>query len=50
MAEAILKENEKYVGKDVTEKAIEKIKKTEEGGKKDEQKTKKRTRRTSKTE
>ena len=50
MAEALLKENEKYVGKDVTEKAIEKIKKTEEGGKKDEQKTKKRTRRTSKTE
>ena len=50
MAEALLKENEKYVGKDVTEKAIEKIKKTEEGGKNDEQKTKKRTRRTSKTE
>jgi len=49
MAEALLKENEKYVGKDVTEKAIKKIKgeTEEEGGKSDEQKTKKRTRRIS---
>ena len=47
MAESLLKENQKYVGKEVTEKAIEKINKTEEGGNADEQKTKKRTRRVS---
>ena len=49
MAETLLKENEKYVGKDVTEKAINKIKgeETEEGGQENEQKTKKRTRRIS---
>ena len=47
MAEALLKENEKYVGKDVTEKAIEKIKNTEEGENSNEQETKKRTRRVS---
>ena len=50
MAEALLQENQKYVGKEVTEKAIKKINKTEEGGTSDGQKTKKRTRRTSKTE
>ena len=50
MAEGLLKENEKYVGKDVTEQAIEKIRKTEEGGKNNEQKTKKRTRRVSNAE
>lgn len=36
MAERLLNENKKYIGKDVAEKAIEKIKKTEEGGKADE--------------
>lgn len=48
MAETLLKENEKYVGKDVTEKAIEKINKktAKEGGDTNEQKAK-RTRRTS---
>jgi len=51
MAESLIKENQKYVGKDLTEKAVEKIKgKTEEGGKSDEQKTKKRTRRVSNAE
>lgn len=44
MAEALVKENEKYVGKDVAEKAVKKIKKTEEGGDTNEQKEK-RTRR-----
>ncbi len=38
MAEVLLKENEKYVGKDVAEKAIEKLKNTEEGGNTNEQK------------
>lgn len=47
MAEALLKENEKYVGKDVAKKAINKINKKGEGGEKDEQKAKKRTRRAS---
>lgn len=49
MAETLLKENEKYVGKEVTDKAISKIKGegTEEGGNVNEQKTKKRTRRIS---
>ena len=46
MAEVLLKENEKYVGKDVAEKAIEKLNNTEEGGNTNEQKTK-RTRRIS---
>lgn len=36
MAERLLNENKKYIGKDVADKAIEKIKKTEEGGKADE--------------
>jgi len=41
------KENEKYIGKEITEKTIEKIRKksTKEGGKEDEQKAK-RTRKT----
>ena len=47
MAEALLEENKKYVGKEVTEKAIKKVNKTEEGGKDDGQKTKKRTRKVS---
>lgn len=49
MAEALIKQNKKYIGKDVSEKAIEKIsgKETEEGGEIDEQKAKKRTRRNS---
>ena len=46
MAEVLLKENEKYFGKDVAEKAIEKLNNTEEGGNTNEQKTK-RTRRIS---
>ncbi len=52
MAEDLVKQNQKYVGKDVTEKAIEKIQgeETKEGGKLDEQKTKKRTRRTTNAE
>ena len=47
MSEALLKENEKYVGKDVAKKAINKINEKGEGGEKDEQKAKKRTRRAS---
>lgn len=47
MAEALLEENKKYVGKEVTEKAIKKVNKTEEGGEDDGQKTKKRTRKVS---
>ena len=50
MAESLLNENKKYVGKEITEKAKEKIKKTEEGGMKDEQEAKKNTRRISKPE
>ena len=50
MAEALLQENQKYVGKEVTEKAIKKINKTEEGGTSDGQKTKKRTRKLSNAE
>ncbi len=50
MAEKMLNENKKYIGKDVTEKAIEKIQKTEEGGKEHEQKAKKTTRRISNEE
>ena len=48
-AEQLLKENEKYIGKDVSTKAIKKIngEKTEEGGEINEQKTTKRKRRTS---
>lgn len=50
MAEALLQENKKYVGKEITEKAIKKINKTEEGGTSDGQKTKKRTRKVSNAE
>ena len=50
MAEKMLNENKKYIGKDVTEKAIEKIQKTEEGVKEHEQKAKKTTRRVSNEE
>jgi len=51
MAESLIKENQKYVGKEVTEKAVEKIKgKSKEGGKSDEQKTSKRTRKVSNAE
>ena len=50
MAEKMLNENKKYIGKDVTEKAIEKIQKTEEGAKEHEQKAKKTTRRVSNEE
>lgn len=49
MAEALVKENEKYVGKDVAEKAVKKINKTEEGGNINEQKAK-RTRNVSNAE
>ena len=49
MAEALVNENEKYVGKDVAEKAVKKIKKTEEGGDTNEQKEK-RTRNISNAE
>lgn len=47
MAETLLKENEKYVGKDISKRAIEKIKQeeTEEEGNLDEQKAKKKARR-----
>ena len=38
MAEALLKENKKYVGKEITEEAIERIKTKEEGGLKNEKK------------
>lgn len=47
MAETLLRENEKYIGKEVTEKAIEKINK--KGGETNEQKTEKRIRRTTKS-
>ena len=47
MAEALLKENKKYVGKEITEEAIERIKTKEEGGLKNEKK--KTTRKTRKT-
>ena len=50
MAEALLEDNKKYVGKEVTEKAIKKVNKTEEGGEDDGQKTKKRTRKVSNAE
>ena len=51
MAETLLKENQKYVGKEITDEAIKKInEKTEEGGKTNEQETKKRTRRVSDAE
>ena len=43
MAESLVRENEKYIGKEITDKAIEKINKGE-GGNTNEQKTKKRTR------
>ena len=48
-AEALIKENEKYVGEEVAKKAIEKVKQTEKGGKVDEQKTSKITRRPTNT-
>ena len=49
MAEALIKENEKYVGKDVSADAIKRINDNEEKKEEieDEQETKKRTRRTS---
>lgn len=50
MAEALLEDNKKYVGQEVTEKAIKKVNKTEEGGEDDGQKTKKRTRKVSNAE
>lgn len=52
MAEQLLKDNQKYVGKDITEKAINKVKGeiTNEGGEKNEQKTKNRARRISNAE
>lgn len=50
MAEALLDENQKYVGKEITEKAKAKINKTKEGGEVNEQETKKRVRRTSNAE
>ena len=50
MAEALLEDNKKYVGKELTEKAIKKVNKTEEGGEDDGQKTKKRTRKVSNAE
>lgn len=44
MAEDMLKENQKYVGKEVTEKSIKKLRGTEEGGEiANEQKTKRAT-------
>lgn len=53
MAEAILKENERYIGKEVTKEAIERVngkeKNTKEGGKANDKEEKKRTRRTTKT-
>ena len=53
MTKIILKENEQYIGKDVTEEAINRIdakdKKTKEGGKANDKEEKKRTRRTTKT-
>lgn len=53
MAKEILKENSKMLGEENTEKAIEKIEnnelKTKEGGKGNEEKTKKRTRKTTKS-
>lgn len=50
MAETLLEENQKYIGKEITEKAKSKINKTEEGGSKNEQETKKRVRRTTNAE
>ena len=49
MAEALLKENQRYIGKDVAEKAIEKIN-GKEGGDANEKKTERRTRRIAKPE
>lgn len=49
MAEALIKENERYIGADIAEGAIKKVKGEKEedkGGKENEQKAKKRTRRT----
>lgn len=50
MAEELIRDNQKYIGKEVSEKAVAKIKRTEEGGSVDEQKAKKRTRRITKPE
>lgn len=52
MAENLLKENAKYIGKEVTSEAISKLnnEKTEEGGEENEQKPKKRIRRKPRTE
>lgn len=54
MAQIILKENEQYIGKEVTQEAINKVngktsKKTKEGGNANDKEEKKRTRRTTKT-
>ena len=51
MAEVLIRENQKYVGEEVTEKAIDKInsKKSKEGGNLDEKKQVKRTRKNTTT-
>lgn len=53
MTKIVLKENEQYIGKEVTEEAIKrvdgKIKNTKEGGETNDKEEKKRTRRTTKT-
>lgn len=54
MAQIILKENEQYIGKEVTQEAINRVngktsKKTKEGGNANDKEEKKRTRRTTKT-
>lgn len=53
MAQAILKENEQYIGKEVTKEAIDRVKgkgkKTKEGGNANDKEEKKRTRRTTET-
>ena len=53
MTKIVLKENEQYIGKEVTKEAIERVdgkaKSTKEGGKANDKEEKKRTRRTTKT-
>ena len=53
MAQAILKENEQYIGKEVTKEAIDRVKgkgkKTKEGGNANDKEEKKRTRRSTET-
>ncbi len=53
MTKIVLKENEQYIGKEVTKEAIERVdgkaKNTKEGGKANDKEEKKRTRRTTKT-